>query len=242
MKHEFNKITDGIYRLDVPFENLYTSVFLVEGEHPVLIDAATTRTDVEEIIVPALLAKGYDRDMRGYLLVTHRHGDHSGGAKWMLAHFPNLEQVSLKDGDRLGVLEAVLLAGHTADSMGYIDTRTRSLISGDALQFFGVGGYGCSLATVKGYEKTVKKIASLELCNLLLSHPFVGGAWESLGKEAVLDLCRTLEESWNAVKTFILEALEETDDISEIKARYAERFAGMPPLPRLTVESVREQR
>lgn len=242
MKYQFKKMTDGIYRLDVPFENIYTSVFLVEGDQPVLIDAATTRTDVEEIIVPALLDRGYDRDMRGTLLVTHRHGDHSGGVKWMLAHYPNLEHVMLNDGDRLGVLEAVLLAGHTADSMGYIDTRTRSLMCGDGLQFFGVGGYGCSLATVTGYEDTVKKIPSMNLCNVLLSHPFVGGAWESYGKEAVLELCRALEDSWGGIKSFILEALETTDDVTEIKARYAERFVGMPPLPRITVESVRAQR
>lgn len=240
MKHEFKKMTDGIYRLDVPFEDLYTSVFLVEGEHPILIDAATTKADVEEVIIPALAAHGYGQDMQGYLLVTHRHGDHSGGVKWLLAHYPNLRRVTMKEGDRLDSLEAVSLAGHTEDSMGYLDTRTGSLICGDGLQFFGVSRYGCSLATVKGYEETVEKVGKMKINNLFLAHPFAGGAWESYGEAAVSESCRALRESWKEIKGFILEALSETDDVTEIKARYAQRFVGLPPLPRVTVESVRE--
>lgn len=48
---DFYKEIDGIYRLRVPFENLYTSVFLVTLEHGyVPVDCATTAFDVDEII------------------------------------------------------------------------------------------------------------------------------------------------------------------------------------------------
>ena len=41
--NEFIKITDGIFRLKVPFEELYTSVFLVEFDGGrALVDCATT--------------------------------------------------------------------------------------------------------------------------------------------------------------------------------------------------------
>ena len=242
MKHEWKTLVEGIVRLDVPFEDLYTSVFLVEGERPALIDSATTRADVEEIIIPALAARGYGKEMEGDLLVTHRHGDHSGGAKWLLSYFPNLRQVTLKDGERLGDLQAVSLAGHTEDSMGYMDLRTRSLLCGDGLQFFGVSRYGCSLVTPKGYEATLARVCEMEIEHLFLAHPFAGGAWESFGREAVLHACEVLCQSWDAIKSFLLDALSKTDDVAEIKALYAERFAGLPPLPRVTAEALRDGR
>lgn len=42
--------------------------------------------------------------------------------------------VLLQDGDRIGSLLAVAAPGHTPGSMAFLDTRTRSLIAGDALQ------------------------------------------------------------------------------------------------------------
>lgn len=37
--NEFYKETDGIYRLRVPFDRIYTSVFLIQTENgPVLVD------------------------------------------------------------------------------------------------------------------------------------------------------------------------------------------------------------
>ncbi|MBP1153787.1 glyoxylase-like metal-dependent hydrolase (beta-lactamase superfamily II) [Paenibacillus sp. PvR098] len=42
--------------------------------------------------------------------------------------------VQLQDGERIGSLLAVAAPGHTPGSMAFLDTRTRSLIAGDALQ------------------------------------------------------------------------------------------------------------
>ena len=61
MEKIFYKETDKIFRLRVPFENLYTSVFLVEAdEKKILVDCATTAEDVDAHIVPALKKMGYD--------------------------------------------------------------------------------------------------------------------------------------------------------------------------------------
>lgn len=43
----------------------------------------------------------------------------------------------LKEGDRMGSLEAVSAPGHTPGSMAFLDTRTGALIAGDAFQLRG---------------------------------------------------------------------------------------------------------
>ena len=49
MNVNFEKVIGGIYRLKVPFDTLYTSVFLVTGESgAVMVDCATTDYDVDK--------------------------------------------------------------------------------------------------------------------------------------------------------------------------------------------------
>ena len=53
--HQFTEIVPNIYRLTVPFEDLYTTVYLCVCEGgTAIVDCATTAYDVENIIVPAL--------------------------------------------------------------------------------------------------------------------------------------------------------------------------------------------
>ena len=59
MKNSFMREQEGIYRLRVPFEELYTSVFLVvTPQRLILVDCATTDDDVEHCIIPALKEMG----------------------------------------------------------------------------------------------------------------------------------------------------------------------------------------
>ena len=56
----FKKVSNYIYRLEVPFFTVYTSVFLVVTKDGMaLVDSATTAEDVDEWIVPALAELGY---------------------------------------------------------------------------------------------------------------------------------------------------------------------------------------
>ena len=238
MEHYFQRVNERVLRLDVPFEDLFTSVFFIEGETPIIIDAATTRADAENIVIPALEAIGFTRDRAGYMLVTHRHGDHSGGVKWLLSYFPHLQRRTLSDGEALEGVIAYAMSGHTEDSTGYYDAATKTLLTGDALQFFGVSKYGCSIVTVEGYERTLRELETRHMRYLLPSHAFAGGVSEATGDEAIGSAIRALRESWKDVKEFILEAATETREVAEIKRRFGERFPTMPPLPRVTVEAV----
>ena len=81
----FYEETRYVYRLKIPFETLYTSVFLIKSlSGMVLVDCATTDEDVEGHIVPALRKMGYELPDIDKLVLTHGHGDHAGGLKKIL--------------------------------------------------------------------------------------------------------------------------------------------------------------
>ena len=58
------------------------------------------------------------------------------------------------------------LAGHTDDSIGVLDERSHTLISGDGLQGAGVDKYRCSLYNKNAYIETIEKIKNDKSNNL----------------------------------------------------------------------------
>ena len=65
----------NIFRLKLPFDNIYTSVFLIKTETGnVLVDCGTTKRDVDEWLVPALLqAKTSVTDIKYLVLFSHAY-------------------------------------------------------------------------------------------------------------------------------------------------------------------------
>ncbi|MBQ8310239.1 MAG: MBL fold metallo-hydrolase [Clostridia bacterium] len=238
MQASFLKIADDLYRLDIPFDHLFTSVCLLDGENPIIIDAATTRADVQSRILPALRAMRVT-ERSGTLLLTHRHGDHSGGAPFLLEVLPSWKLGVLSSDKNLGRVTAIPLGGHTEDSMGYLDTRTGTLLAGDALQFFGVGKYGCSVVDASLYEATLARVASLAPNAILPSHDFIGGSAAAIGQTEVTALLDAARITWEEIKSFILQFPTDTDPFEVVRAWKAERTA-LPPLPSTTVKAVRK--
>ncbi|MBE6668055.1 MAG: MBL fold metallo-hydrolase [Ruminococcaceae bacterium] len=189
MLNLFCKETENIYRLRVPFENIYTSVFLIiSGKGAILVDCATTPKDVDEVISPALKALGFSlKGLRG-LVLTHRHGDHAGGLSRILELAPDIEIIT----DIRTLFDGVCtypLAGHTEDSIGILDERTNTLISGDGLQGAGVDKYRCYTKTPERYLETLKRIKNDErIENILFSHAYEPWNRDSVhGRKSVLD-------------------------------------------------------
>lgn len=200
MNNLFCKETEHIYRLKVPFENIYTSVFLIRaGDGAILIDCATTPYDVDNYIVPALSDIGYNLSDIRSMVLTHSHRDHSGGAKRIMSLAPHMEIITdiriLSDS-----VSTYPMGGHTRDSIGILDGRTRTLISGDGLQGAGVDRFRCSVGDPQAYSETIEHIRNDErIENILFSHAYE--PWNTDGVFGREQVCGCLEECKKYVRS-----------------------------------------
>ena len=189
MKKGFYEETAGIYRLQVPFDDLYTSVFLiVDREKKYLLDCATTAEDVDGYILPALREWGCELSEIDAIVLSHKHADHAGGLSRILELAPGIEIV--KEVRTLGAaLSTYPLPGHMPDCIGLLDERTATLITADGLQGAGVGKYRCSLKDREAYFQTLERLRTDDrIRNLLFSHAFE--PWYSdraIGRAKVLE-------------------------------------------------------
>ena len=196
MKERFEKVIGEIYRLKIPFETVYTSVFLVVSESgAVLVDCATTSADVDGYILPALADMGYKITDLEAVVITHNHGDHAGGLERIMFHAPNIEVIreacALFDG-----LETYPLYGHAKEMIGLFDARTGTLISGDGLQGAGVDRYRAYAEDKAAYFATLERVRGDErIENLVFSHAYEPWFEDCVfGREGVLDAlkeCKT---------------------------------------------------
>ena len=125
---KFEREIADIYRLKIPFDNLYTSVFLIKTEQGnALVDCATYASDVDEYIVPALHCLGLRLTDIAYLVLTHNHSDHSGGKARLLELAPNIEVVQSECDSLLNGVAVYALKGHTLDCVGFFDKKSKTL-------------------------------------------------------------------------------------------------------------------
>lgn len=198
-------VAEGILRLKVPFEELYTAVFFVQGkEEWAVIDTATTCEDVDTYILPALnrLPK-----RATHLLLTHGHADHAGGAERLLEAYPDLRLYTAEDWKKtpfstlsdgallLGRLQTVFLTGHSKRSVGYFDLPTGTLISGDCLQQAGVGKYTNGISDPEAYLASIERLRRMPIERIVASHDYVPLGAIAEGRDAVaryLDVCEQI--------------------------------------------------
>ena len=179
------KACEGIYRILVPFEELYTTVYAAVGEEGVaLIDSATYPSDIRNYILPALRELGISDDAVKYILLSHLHGDHAGGATELCRALPNAVPRAFEPCDLpglsmlsdseilLGFLQAVKLPGHAHHSGGFLDLRHGTLLSADCLQLYGVGKYTNGIFLPDEYEKSIEKIKNLGLKRIVAAHDY----------------------------------------------------------------------
>ena len=192
----FERVIGRIYRLKIPFDTVYTSVFLVVSESgTLLVDCATTDADVDGYILPALTDMGYKITDVKAIVITHNHGDHAGGLSRILHHAPNIEVIreacTLFDG-----LEAYPLYGHAKEMIGLFDAHTGTLISGDGLQGAGVDKYRAYAEDKAAYFETIERIRrDKRVENLIFSHAYEPWFKDSIfGREAVLEALNECEK------------------------------------------------
>ena len=131
------------------------------------------------------------------LALTHNHGDHGGGLARLAELFPTaavraLEPLSLPrytplaDGEMLaGDLQTVHLPGHTSHSVGYLDRRTKTLLSGDCLQLGGIGKYRNGIKYPTFYLESIEKLRAMDIGRIVAAHEFDPLGSLAEGSEAV---------------------------------------------------------
>lgn len=217
----FTEIKDGIYKMNIPFDDGFTSVFVLENDGKrMLLDFAACDSDGAEYIIPAMEKSQFIPE---YLVCTHNHEDHSGGIKIIvetykdaeIAAFSNISGIDFEKVRRLEENDILLdrykvisLSGHTADSIGLLDIKNNILLTADALQGEGIATYGPNLDNACEYLKTLKKISELKPDGIIMSHeyePFGSVVW---GGETVKEYLRIC---FDAVNKIILKTEENPD-------------------------------
>ncbi|MBQ8552058.1 MAG: MBL fold metallo-hydrolase [Clostridia bacterium] len=227
------KLTPHIHRLTIPFLDIYTTVFVINTEAgAVLFDTATYPEDIDQYIVPALAELGISASELKYAVISHNHRDHAGGLARFAKLFPDTvicagseecgERVPgrcvkvLGEGDTLAcVLTAVSMPGHTPDCVGILDTRTKTLLSGDALQLYGIygsGAWGANIRWISEHLELGKRLHECDLATVVASHDYHPCGWRADGKA---EIDRYIDECANAlyaIRDFISPYLQLDDD------------------------------
>ncbi len=226
------EIQKNIYKIEIPFMDVFTTVFVVSTKKGVLLfDAACVDKDADEYILPALEDLNIDKDNLKYIFLSHNHGDHSGALGRLVEIFPNVTIVSLSaeikeqysgfnvlcpnDGDLiLDCLKVVTIPGHSVDSMAIFDIRTNTLLSGDCLQQYGLYGccdWGTNIGLPVKYLEAVQKVREIEVENLYNAHEYHPCGLSACGKDEVSEMLDKCVEAVEKVKELVLENPSKTD-------------------------------
>lgn len=245
-------ITPRIRRITIPYKDIYTSVFILDtADGTILFDTAFSDYDVDTFILPELQR----RDLR-YIFISHNHRDHSWGLDRLMEVYPNATIVTQSDdlaekfakfsvlrpneGDMLlDTFQVVNTPGHTADSQSLLDVTTGTLLTGDALQAYGIWGgspWGACIHCIPEHLETLKKLKELPIVDLLMAHDYHPYGNEVYGTENIhncLDICA---KALLQVKEVVCAHPELTDQ--EIADLY-NSDSGLPAVPAFVPEALR---
>ncbi len=203
------RLKEGIYRVCIPFENIYTSVFiLIKGSEAVILDSGANEDDSRKYVIPAVAELGVTPK---YLVSSHTHGDHHGGINALKQAFPDAvpalfskdvaDSYYLTDGEvLLGRFKVLNLKGHSEDSLGILDLHTNTLISCDSLQMYGIDKYRGLIFDAEKYLESINRVRMLKVSAIIASHEYepLGFMAEDKNVQKFLGIC---EKATRAVMT-----------------------------------------
>ena len=212
MVHKIQKINENIHRLTMPYKDIFTTIYTIKTDGGVLLfDVGSYDEDVENHILSFLYELEITSEMLKYVFISHNHLDHAGGLNKFMKKFPDTCIISrspqLKekyidynilmpdDNDVvLDVLKIITIPGHTQDSSAIYDTRTKTLISGDCLQLYGIygsGKWGSNISYIQEHIDAIDKLRQMEIQHILTAHNYhpYGYSYEGEDVRRALDAC-----------------------------------------------------
>lgn len=214
------KFNEDIYKLDMP---PVTSVFFVKNQSDwYIVDACKETGDIEKFLQPAALKLGIDlKNVKG-ILITHNHWDHVDGLPALAplcenatiyAKTPSFNGVDSSEieivsgGSNIdNLFNVVDIEGHAPEAIGFIDTRTKTLFSGDAIQLYGVSTAGILIyGGVDKYLESLENLKKEDIENILASHPYVPNGAFAVGREQSL---KHIEDSIDCISELIQFTIE----------------------------------
>jgi len=252
------QITPDIYRLEVPFLDIYTTVFFIKTPSgTMLFDTATYPEDMDNYIIPAAAELGIGSDELKYVFISHNHRDHAGGLERFAELYPNTSVVSRsrdictkytasgsvypEDGHiLLDALQVVTVPGHAPDAMAIFDTRTKTLLTGDSLQLFGIygsGAWGANIGMPVEHLKALDKLRAMDISAIIASHDYHPCGYTAYGNA---EISRYLDEC-SAALYRIKAAVAENSQLEDAEiAEIYNKTSGLPTVGARIFTAVRK--
>lgn len=215
------EIRPDIFRLTIPFEDIYTTVFFIRtAAGYLLFDTATYDSDIDRYILPAMEQLGITPDKLKYVCLSHSHRDHAGGlsrlmqicpAVCILSHSDSLRSSFSQYGTEdiqdnqtiLQDLRLILIPGHASDCTAILDTRSNTLLTGDCLQVYGIygsGNWGTNITMQSAHRQALQKLRSFPVNTIIASHDYHPYGYIAEGKATVEHYYAGCEEALDAVQ------------------------------------------
>lgn len=217
--NNMERITQDIFLLKIPFMSVFTSVFFIcDGKSFTVYDTATTNEDAEQYIIPAI--REFEKE--GYtfknIVVSHFHGDHAGGLGRLHDEFPHVKiyagdgkyhenkgispVTEVTDGERIsGSICLYCFPGHSYDCTAVYDERTKTMLSADAFQGFGILIYGVN-GDISAWMDSINKVKAMDVDNLITSHEYFELGQVAFGRDKVLSYLDGCENAFRRIFEF----------------------------------------
>ena len=208
------KVNENIYRMVIPYKDIWTTVYAIKTpQGALLFDAASYDDDAEQYIVPFLASCGITEENLKYIFISHNHKDHAGGLVKLMEIYPKAvilsrstdiknnfaeyDVIAPQENDLiLDTFKVISVVGHTADAAGLLDMRTKTFITGDSLQIWGIVGSEPWAANIRfpvEYFEDIQKIQRMDISEIYAAHDYYPCGHKAQGKAEVdryLDGCK----------------------------------------------------